>query len=104
MICIHCHRDLPESDFFPSYLRIHHHICKTCACKYGKAYRDKLAELSKQPQIEFEKAVTSKTDGYTIRILNYTKKGEYKYCVDGNDKHFATNDKESFEEVLKGII
>lgn len=126
IVCRRCHRELPESEFYPSCLKHHQRICKKCSNEKSKDYYNKDLEHSrkirakyarehrelcrkflreyrkrvKQSAVDLENAVMSMTDGYTIRVLNYAKKGEYKYSVDGNGKHFATNELKIFKNYI----
>lgn len=124
--CRHCHRDLPESEFYSSDLKKNCRLCKECSKEKSKVYYQKnkkriqeshtkyrkthkelfrkllqnYRERVRQSQVDYETAVMSMTDGYTIRILNYAKNGEYKYSVDGNGKHFVTNDVKEFKNYI----
>lgn len=93
--CTLCHKDLPESEFYPSALQRGQHQCKKCCYQaYGKRNTQKYVESIRQlPERNFDTFY----GGYTISILNYAREGEYKYVIRSTDgKCFATNDSDAF--------
>lgn len=99
--CIHCDKEFPETEYYPSILRRHYHICKKCYNKkvmqYVRAYQKRIRNKKKEPNINPDKYV----GGINIRILNHTKKGEYKFNILSTDGiSFQTNNK---KELLKEI-
>lgn len=101
--CSLCHKDLPESEFYPSTLRKGLRHCKKCCYerwgkKNVKKYTESIKELPEQDLNRYY-------GGIRISILNFTKKGEYKYHINSTEGFsLETNDKEEFIEHLLKII
>lgn len=103
MICTICKRDLPESDFYPSFIRRKQHQCRKCSYeKWGKKAQKKYTDSIKEyPDREFENIC----GGYVITILNYSKPSESRYAIKStNGEIFTTNSSEKFMEEIKMII
>lgn len=103
MICTLCKRDLPETEFFPSFLRRKQHQCRKCCYeKYNKKAQKKYMDsIKKYPEKDFETFF----GGYTITILNYSKKSEYRYTIKSTKSILLqTNDTEQFMAEVSKII
>lgn len=101
--CTLCHKDLPESAFYPSALKRHQHQCKKCSYDmYGKKHNQKYADnIKKLPEREFDVFY----GGYTIKILNYVRGTECKYnIISTKGNTFSTNDGNDFIEKIKKIV
>lgn len=99
--CIKCRKSKPESEFYPdrSNKRLMPH-CKDCAKKLSIEWQrqNRMSKAEQNRQMEV-------VGGYKMFILNYTKKGEYKYqIVSTNGKSFMTNNSSEFMDKVKGII
>ena len=104
--CTLCHKDLPESEFYPSALQRGQHQCKKCCYQaYGKRNTQKYIESIRQlPERNFDTFY----GGYTISILNYAREGEYKYVIRSTDGSvFQTTCKSDFllkiDEICKEL-
>ena len=66
--CTLCKKDLPETDFYPSFIKKHQYQCKKCSYdKYAKKSIKKYANsLKKIPEKEFDFFC----GGYTIKIMS----------------------------------
>ena len=99
MKCSLCKKDLPESEFYPSILKKGLRHCKKCMYKhYGKKsnykYQKSLKEL---PEGDFDLYY----GGYNIRVLNYTRPGEYRFVINATrGKTYKTNDFKDFMAIL----
>ena len=103
MICTICKRDLPESEFYPSFIRRKQYQCRKCAYeKWGKKAQKKYTDSIKEyPDKEFENIC----GGYTITILNYSKTYENKYTIKSTKGTiFETNSPEQFLQEISRII
>lgn len=103
--CIHCGKELPETEFYPSVLSRNYHICKKChnkmTTKYSSAYQKRIRAKKKESNINPDKYL----GGITIRILNHTKKGEYKYNLSNTSGHkMRTNNKKEFIRVITSFV
>lgn len=102
MICSYCGKDLAERNFYPSTLKRKRHICKKCQNKETEPSRRKyLQSLKELPEIDFNRYF----GGFSISILNYTKKNEFKYIIKPTrGEIITTNDKDLFLEKIKNIL
>lgn len=101
--CTICHKELPDSEFYPSQLKKHNYQCKKCSYeKYGKKGIQKyFAEIKELPNKNFD----SFCGGYIVAILNYVKKNEYKYTIKGtNGIMIQTNDVDYFRKKFDEVI
>lgn len=102
--CIHCKQELPESSFYPSSLERGWRICKKCQNQKqyisNKKYFLQKRETTKQAEEQAEKDAFEKVfGGYTIIILNSSKKNEFRYAIKGTDGTFLqTNNPNVFKE------
>lgn len=93
--CSLCHKELPESEFYPSTLRKGLRHCKKCCYerwgkKNVKKYTESIKELPEQDLNRYY-------GGYSISIINFVRKGEYKYIIKStNGDIFQTNCKADF--------
>ena len=93
--CSLCHKELPESEFYPSTLKKGLRHCKKCSYerwykKNNKKYVDSVKKLE-------EEDVNRYYGGYTVSIINFVRKGEYKYIIKStNGDIFQTNCKADF--------
>lgn len=106
--CIHCGRELPVSEFYPSVLKRNYHICRKChnkkTEKYNVAYHRRRREREKE-QLSKSTDPEKYLGGYNIRILNTAKKGEYKFNILGTGGYsLATNDKKEFFKKLTALL
>lgn len=102
MICKECHKDLSEKDFYPSTLKRKWYICKKCYNKKTepcrKKYHEELKNLVKE---DFDRFY----GGYEIKIINWVRKGEFKYFIKSTaGKVIQTNKKDEFINNLKKIL
>lgn len=101
--CTLCGKDLPESEFSPSFLKRKQFQCKKCVYeRYGKKaqkkYFDSLDELA-------EKVFDAYYGGYVIKILNFAKPNEFKYIITSTKgDSLYTNNKQEFIEYINRII
>lgn len=101
--CTICHRELPESEFTPSFLKRGQHQCKKCVYeKYGKKAQEKyLKSISELPEKNFDEFY----GGYVIKVLNFTRKGEFKYIINSTKGDtFQTNSKDDFLDKINKIL
>lgn len=89
MKCNYCKEELPESAFYPSFVRKHWHICRNCI-KARKA-------LEGQDAVDFERFY----GGIRINIVNYPQEFEISQT---SGEYFRTKNKEEFIEHLLKII
>lgn len=111
--CTHCKKELPESDFYNSNLKRGWRCCKKCcnqiAYKNNKTYKirkkeNKIRKKEKQ-EIAKERTFDGLFSGYNFIILNYVKKGEFKYIIKSTDGFFLqTNDLKAFKLKLSEIL
>lgn len=115
--CYVCQKELPESEFSPSYLASHNYMCRSCSREYqrqrraeGKTgtkaqtwqkYREglRLKDLKKAAD-----AVEEVCGGLRCVVLNMPNpdKGEYIYTVfNTGGAGLKTNDKAEFLEYLR---
>ena len=96
--CIHCNKELPETEYYTWVLQRQYHICKKCHNKktlqYAKAYQKRIKNKKKEPNINPDKYI----GGINIRILNHLKKGEYKFNILSTGDYYGlkTNSKKEF--------
>jgi hypothetical protein len=101
--CSLCHRELPDSEFYPSTLRKGLRHCKKCCYerwgkKNVKKYTESIKELPEQDLNRYY-------GGYSISIINFVRKGEYKYIIKGTDGVLVqTNDVQTFKTKLNEIL
>ena len=97
--CTLCHRELPETDFYPSALKKGQHHCKKCCYKHylkkaNQKYQKSLEEL---PDILFDNLY----GGYNIKVLNHARPNEYKYTISPTrGEVFKTNNLDAFMDKL----
>ena len=96
MRCTVCKKELPESDFYPSRLKNHQHICKKCFCAREKEYRSKDI-LNDSDRERFERYY----GGIKINIQNYPQTFE---IVKTTGEYFITRSKEEFIKKLLDIL
>lgn len=95
--CRCCEQDLPESDFFPSWLKHQNYVCKLCL-KIGQD------EVKKQKKAEYER-ILSTVGGWKIVFLNYVKKGEYRFqALNTDGRFYQTNDPIEIYSILEDIF
>lgn len=96
-ICTICHRELPESAFYPTYLKEYKYQCKECVRKQNNQYRK---EIKESPLKDFNRFY----GGYSISILNFVREGEYRYSIKGTNNYFyQTNNVDNFMAELEKI-
>ena len=103
--CIHCNKELPETEYYTSVLQRHYHICKKChnkkTMKYANAYQKRIRNKKKEPNINPDKYI----GGINIRILNHIKKGEYKFNIlSTGGISFQTSNKKDFLRELTALV
>lgn len=101
--CSLCHKELPETEFYPSTLRKGLRHCKKCCYeRWGKKNNKKYSESVKNlPEQDFNRYY----GGIRISILNFTRKGDYKYHINSTDGFsLKTNSKEEFLSTLESIL
>ena len=116
--CTKCHRKLPLDNFNKDtrYKNGVKSICRECTSiynqeyskrkkrnEYFKKYRQKMKEENKKIDLLEASKILG---GYRISILNYAKKGEFKYTIEKvqtNDL-FRTNNKKDFLDYLGGEL
>lgn len=102
--CPNCKQLKSESDFYKNAhmkdgLSVH---CKNCQNQYiyqsAKNHRIKTKQEETQKQLD---DFNFHLGGYRITIINYAKKGEYKFnIIPTNGKPFGTNNKNEFVDYI----
>lgn len=94
--CTICHRDLPKSAFYPTYLKRYQYQCKECVRKQNIAYQQ---EIKEYPLKDFDRFY----GGYIISILNHPS--PYRYMIKGtNGYFFKSNDSSEFIKEVHIIV
>lgn len=115
--CYVCHRDLPDSEFTPSYLAHHNYLCRSCSRKYQQMRKAegktgtkaetwrKYRELIKQRDFKIaEEHLEDVCGGLRCVVLNMPNpdKGEFIYTVyNTGGAGLKTNDKAEFLDYLQ---
>lgn len=99
--CTKCHQLKKDDEFYKDKRQISglRPECKTCGYK----------QIRKQRGYKNYREQKKKEDwfvgGYMVAILNYAKKGEYKYTIKSTTGEiFKTNDKQEFFDKLKDCL
>ena len=96
-ICTICKRELPDEDFYPTYLKNYKYQCKECKRKENRKYLKDVKELD-------SKDFDNYYGGYMVAILNHVKAKEYKYTIKGtNGFMIQTNDIDYFKKKMDEI-
>lgn len=95
--CSICKRELPDSAFYPTYLKRYQYQCKECQQKKNKKYQEEIKELDNNDFNRFY-------GGYIVAILNHIRPREYKYTIKGTNGYMVqTNDLDYFKKKLNEI-
>ena len=101
--CHRCHRELPESSYYPSVLNRGNVYCKDCCKEWNKPakkrYMEKLKETKKHKD---EEVFNSMMGGFIINMLYNPKEGEFKYSLTETKKGntFFMNDPDTLKQLF----
>lgn len=97
-ICTICHKELPDSDFYPTSLKHSLYQCKKCANAKHKKYMREVKELEDK---DFDRYY----GGYVVAILNHARPKEYKYTIKGTNGYMIqTNDSDYFRKKFDEVV
>lgn len=88
--CSKCGRELPETMFYPSNLRIHHYKCKECIRAVNREQRARRKALGLTPK--------RPSHDKHVRPGTFVFIGKNGYSLISEGIHFHTNDERYFYE------
>lgn len=94
--CTICHRELPDTEFYPSLLKKYDYKCKKCHQKRCKDYNNSIKNFVEE---DFNRYY----GGFNIKILNFARPNEYKFIIESTKetaRPFYTNDLKEFMDKL----
>lgn len=106
--CPKCGETKPKSEFYKNaHMKDGLSVqCKKCHNKYSVQYMKEYKIWDREEQIKDDiNNFNRYMGGYKMTILNYVKKGEFKYNIESTSGELIrTNDKQEFLENLKDCL
>lgn len=103
--CRICGKYLPESKFYKATANKDGLRCECKRCNYEYFKLHKAHEVHEKSQCYVQDDSEQTCGGYKIYILNYAKKGEFKYnIVSTEGSVYNYNDVNEFYEKMKEVL